>query len=257
MRHALTVPAVLWLLPLVQAAPAQGALPDSARHPLAARSVLRPVMRTGTYVKVGGAALAGSALLSLSDRHLVYEMQKLRNNSGDELRRASALASSLGGGGPITASVAMWGIGNLGHAGYLAGLGEESTHAVLLSGALTAVIKGLAGRARPSASADPDPDDYSPGHGFMASQRASFPSGHTSAAFAMATVMSHELSDRFPRRRWVIHSLFYGAASAVALSRVYQHAHWPSDVLIGAALGTLTGVRVLSTHDSPGTRAGH
>jgi membrane-associated phospholipid phosphatase len=257
MRHALALPALIWLLPLSQLAQAQGAYTDSARGPLTPRSVLRPTMGAGSYVKVGAAVLAGSALLSLSDRHLAYEMQKLRSKSGDELRRASVLASSLGGAGPITASVAMWGVGNLAHTGYLAGLGEESTHAVLLSGVLTAVIKGVAGRARPSASDDPDPDDYSPGHGFRASQRASFPSGHTSAAFAMATVMSHELSDRFPCRRWMIRSVFYGAASAVALSRVYQHAHWPSDVLTGAAVGALSGMRVLSTHEGPGSRAPH
>lgn len=58
----------------------------------------------------------------------------------------------------------------------------------------------------------------------------SFPSGHSAASFAGAWLLSR----RHPR--WT--PAFYAFAALVAFSRVYQGAHYPSDVTIGAAVGT-------------------
>jgi undecaprenyl-diphosphatase len=68
-------------------------------------------------------------------------------------------------------------------------------------------------------------------------QDASFPSGHSTAAFAAATV----LSVTFP----VLFALFYGLAVIVAVSRVYLGLHYPSDITIGGVLGTVTAVLVM------------
>jgi len=59
----------------------------------------------------------------------------------------------------------------------------------------------------------------------------SFPSGHSQAAFTAAGFFAL----RFRRRR----ALLYGAAAAVAVSRVYLAAHFPSDILAGSAMGWL------------------
>lgn len=63
-------------------------------------------------------------------------------------------------------------------------------------------------------------------------QDASFPSGHSTAAFCSAAVLSGAIPE--------LSGLFYTIASLVALSRVYLGMHYPSDVLIGALLGTGT-----------------
>jgi membrane-associated phospholipid phosphatase len=65
--------------------------------------------------------------------------------------------------------------------------------------------------------------------------RNSFPSGHASMAFAMASVWSLTC-----RTGWVRLSLLF-AASLVALSRVVVGVHWPLDVAVGAAVGWLIG----------------
>jgi membrane-associated phospholipid phosphatase len=61
---------------------------------------------------------------------------------------------------------------------------------------------------------------------------SSFPSGHTIAAFSIATVFA----ERYRRHRWVPW-VAYGAATFVGFSRITLQAHFPADVFAGAALG--------------------
>ena len=198
------------------------------------------------FVRASAIAVGASALLSLSDAHLMHEIGKLRSLDGN-MQQASVFCASLGGFVPLSLGAALWAGGAITGNKFVAHTGVEATQAVLLSGAITIGIKGLIGRSRPNVSPD-DPDQYHPGGGFLDAQRASFPSGHTSAAFAVATVLSSELSARFPARRWWIRGALYTAASSVGFARMYQNAHWPSDVLSGATLGTLSGLQSLAWH---------
>lgn len=62
-----------------------------------------------------------------------------------------------------------------------------------------------------------------------ADSRDSFPSGHATAVFAVATVESHYHPKQAP--------LWYLGASVISASRVTLHRHYVHDVLVGAALG--------------------
>ncbi len=61
---------------------------------------------------------------------------------------------------------------------------------------------------------------------------SSFPSGHASAAFMAATL----LSDRSRMK-----PLWYGLASIVAASRIHVRIHYASDVAVGVGVGLALG----------------
>jgi membrane-associated phospholipid phosphatase len=63
--------------------------------------------------------------------------------------------------------------------------------------------------------------------------------------FAMATTIAHE----YPR--WWVQLLAYGAAGAVTGARMTAKMHFPSDLLVGGALGYLIGTHVFHAHCNP------
>jgi membrane-associated phospholipid phosphatase len=72
----------------------------------------------------------------------------------------------------------------------------------------------------------------------------SFPSGHTSVAFALAHFMHKEYSERS-----VWYSIgAYSCAATVGFMRVAKNAHWISDVVAGAGFGILSTELVYLTH---------
>ena len=96
----------------------------------------------------------------------------------------------------------------------------------ILAGAICGVGKFAFGRRRPETT------DY-PYHFRPSFKDSSFPSGHTTEAFAAATVFS----EQYPH--WYVAVPAYGAAATVGFSRMYASKHWLSDVLGGAFLGTV------------------
>jgi len=74
----------------------------------------------------------------------------------------------------------------------------------------------------------------------------SFPSGHAATSFACATV----LSAFAPRRRVA----FFLLATLIALSRLYNGVHYPTDVVAGALLGVLVALTVVKAASRTGRR---
>lgn len=70
----------------------------------------------------------------------------------------------------------------------------------------------------------------------------SFPSGHASSAFAVATVIASEYDNI------IVPPLAYGIAAITALNRVSHNAHWSSDVFVSWAIGYFTGKAIVASH---------
>jgi membrane-associated phospholipid phosphatase len=99
---------------------------------------------------------------------------------------------------------------------------------------LTTVLKGATSRVRPAAipSGGNFADSWFESSGSRLRGSGSFPSGHTIAAFSVATVIAR----RYGNHRWVPYAA-YGMAALVGFSRLSLSAHFVSDVFMGGALG--------------------
>jgi membrane-associated phospholipid phosphatase len=118
--------------------------------------------------------------------------------------------------------------------------GRLLAESLLYSGAVTMSLRYLLGRKRPNRS----PSAWA-FEGFQTSNELqSLPSGHTTVAFALASV----LADRVAHPAATV--LFYTAASLTGLSRLYLDRHWASDVFLGAAIGTVAGLFVSRREDA-------
>lgn len=101
----------------------------------------------------------------------------------------------------------------------------------LAANAAGTLLKYSAGRARPYA--EDGKRRFTPFR--FKSARTSFPSGHTTSAFAVASVFSRRCESP------AVGITAYALATGTALQRVYDDKHWASDVFAGAALGTAVG----------------
>ncbi len=98
--------------------------------------------------------------------------------------------------------------------------------AATLSVGTAYIIKFAAGRQRPDQTTDPN---------HWETGGSSFPSVHATAAFAIGTVLAESGNDEY---RWLRRTLGYGAAGFTVYERLKHNAHWLSDTVAGAALGT-------------------
>lgn len=118
---------------------------------------------------------------------------------------------------------------------------DALTASFIASGLVTTSIKLAVGRARPR-------DHLGVAHFAPFSEpNASFPSGHTTEAFALASVITAHYDADWVR--WTS----YGLAGGVALARTYHDAHFLSDVVAGALIGHYVG-RAVVAHNQGGSR---
>lgn len=178
--------------------------------------------RTGTNNTVPKLLAAAGLLLIPFDKQLSGDIVDGRRvGEGNRLINA---ANNLGSGSVLLPA--------LGGMYLLGGKYEKNTvkaagQALVNSTLLTEAIKRITSRARPSIGGE-EAGEFT-GPGMKSGGFVSFPSGHTSAAFAVGTV----LAKRYPKYKWA----FYGLASLVGFARMQKSAHFPSDVLVGAGIG--------------------
>jgi membrane-associated phospholipid phosphatase len=186
----------------------------------------RESLISGGDVAMAIGATAGVAMLGLLDRHVAMEVTE--SNSGF----AQGLARGAERGGNPAMILPLLGVTWV--AGKVSGHPGVSSSSLRIAGGMFATagvatgLKIVAGRSRPY-QAPGDPDEFKAFSG-----NTSFPSGHTSIAFSLASGIDHETT-----AHWVPF-VVYPLAGMVGWSRLRDNKHWASDVLAGALVGTWT-----------------
>jgi membrane-associated phospholipid phosphatase len=167
---------------------------------------------------IGAAVSGGSSFLDTRTRSAVSSPASIFGNAGD-----------TGGSFPVMAPIALglFASGRLVGDGRFRAASYDITEALILSEVYTEVMKRAVHRTRPDGS-----DNYS------------FPSGHTSAAFAWATVANAHYGPKVGIPSYLV-------ASAIGASRLVKDKHYLSDVLAGATLGYIVGRTVVRENGEP------
>jgi membrane-associated phospholipid phosphatase len=121
--------------------------------------------------------------------------------------------------------------------------GLKGLEAYVITVVFTQAIKQVTHRHRPYQDNPPNPHKwegpFSWGGPYGTFGYNSFPSGHSSSIFAVATVIGLE----YWHTKWVP-AVSFGLAGFTALYRLAVNDHWASDVLFGSALGFAIGSMV-------------
>lgn len=163
-------------------------------------------------------------------------------------QEGSSIVRTIAVPGSVIIGTSMYAVGRLAHVDRLAEVGLHGTEALGVGDAMAFVLKDILGRARPFVdTVSPNPNDWQLMRGLhRGANYQSFPSGHSVAAFAAAAAVSSETSRWWPTATYFgIGPVLYGGAAAVGLSRMYNNRHWASDVIMGAAIGTFAGTKVV------------
>jgi len=187
---------------------------------------------------IGAGALTGT--LMASDPATAPWIQGHASSATNQL---SKVVTPFGSWAAFATSGALVVSGIAFHETRLTTMGREALEACILAGLMTDIAKPVFGRYRPYQS-----DNETIFKPFSSHQ--SFPSGHATEAFALASVVAAR-SDG-----WVIPTLSYTVASMVAYSRVNDKQHFLSDVVAGGLIGTTVGRFLVSRHDRAARESG-
>ncbi len=184
------------------------------------------------WERLGGCVLLVGGLMFF-DKDVDQAAQKQRSHFTDRL---SGVTAALGDQYGFHLSGALLIAGVLFNHENMRESGRDAIEAGLLAYVIdTGVLKRVVGRKRPAESGGRTV--FVPG-----SSHDSFPSGHATEAFAVASVISAR------SKSWIIPVIAYSAATIVAIDRVNTRDHFASDVLAGAFLGSAVGHFIVNRH---------
>lgn len=182
--------------------------------------------------------LGGTALSFTTDHSVRSFMQRQQSIVGDDLANVGGQYGS--GLNAVLFSGGLYTVGLLAKNNSLRTTGVMTFESVAIAGGLCLTLKFLTGRSRPYAE-----EGSFKFRGLQTDDaHVSFPSGHTTVAFALSSVLAGRMHNT------AISIALYSLATLTAVSRIYEDEHWFSDTVLGAAIGTTVGLTVVHLHSS-------
>jgi hypothetical protein len=185
------------------------------------KSVPRAAIRPENLIWELPVLAATGVMIAKVDRPAANRIQST------SLQQTASLWSNVGLGMELGSGALGYGVGCGYHQSYLRDTGFIALAAMGAAGTVDLGVKLAFNREFPTTP---------PGAGKFWGGGRSFPSGHSATSFAFAAVVAH----RYPHKQWLKWSA-YALAAGVSLSRYPAKKHFPSDILMGATLGYVTG----------------
>jgi PAP2 superfamily len=172
--------------------------------------------------------------VAITADHQVMSSARLNDSS---LNSHASTASNGLLGGFVVAPVIIYGLGHIHHDDHATETGILAGEAMVDSLVVDEVLKAATMRERPTL-------DGAKGKFFQSSVGldSSFPSTHSIVAWSSAAVIATEYPGVMTR------ITAYGLATGLSLTRILARQHFPSDVLVGSAVGWLVGRYVVHKH---------
>ena len=184
------------------------------------------VLTRGNYGPIAAMFAAVPAAMTLDNDCIEYFAEHPHEDFAD-------LGATLGGTVVVAGlTVGFFSAGRIARGGRFRAVTYDLSQAILVNGLYTFSLKYVVSRERPDGS-----------------DQLSFPSGHTSNAFASATVVHRHYG-------WKIGIPAYGVATFIGVSRMAANRHHFSDVVGGALLGYGVGRAVVRRNSRPPTPPG-
>ena len=178
--------------------------------------------------------ITGVTALSFTlDKSIRNDMKRTHSSSMDNITNVGEKF----GAGPyaLALSGALYLSGQIVQDRELRKTGVMLAEAIFLNAIPTELLKVATGRSRPYTNEG----NYDIDFFRINDEDNSLPSGHTSTAFTIATVLSQRIDNTFAS------IVLYSLAGLTAVQRIYGDRHWFSDVVLGAAIGTVVGLKVV------------
>lgn len=160
------------------------------------------------------------------DREIMRFIQDHKNENTETVAEYANHMGHITGIGPI--AIGSYFFGMVFKDKKLQSVGLYTVGAALATQLVNSGLKDVFGRERPYKSELSNPYQFFRGG-------TSFPSGHTTGAFSLATVISEIYKEDYP----IIPYIAYGVASATAYARMHDQKHWASDVIVAGILSHL------------------
>lgn len=170
-------------------------------------------------------AVGATGVLIANDESVAHQVSPSWHNTSINISNAGVYGLGAAAGGIFITGLVT-------HNQHATDTGIRSAEASVDSVILYAALKAVLARQRPYTGARE-------GKFFSGNWTSgSFPSGHATFAWTLASVMAHE----YPN--WPMRLLMYGAATAVSTTRVTGGVHFPADVFSGSVIGYGVGTYV-------------
>ena len=176
-------------------------------------------------VKWDALVIGATGVLIANDESVAHQVSPSWHDTSINISNAGVYGLGAAAGGIFIT-------GLITHNDHAIDTGIRSAEASVDSVILYAALKAILARQRPYTG-------QGEGKFFSGNWTAgSFPSGHATLAWTLATVMAH----KYPN--WPVRLLAYGMATAVSTTRVTGGVHFPSDVFAGSVIGFAVGTYV-------------